>query len=67
MLQYDVIIMPGSYFYENPIEDRFFRINIASTDVEQIRRGIAVIAERLDDFLQKYRNHIDFRDNKMFF
>ena len=67
MLQYDVIVMPGGYFYENPIEDRFFRINIASTDVEQIRRGIAVIAENLDDFLQKYRNHIDFRDNKMFF
>ncbi|WP_330582893.1 MocR-like pyridoxine biosynthesis transcription factor PdxR [Peptoclostridium sp.] len=67
MLEHGVLIMPGSYFYDNPMDDRFFRINIASTGIEEIKEGIGTIAERLDDFLEKYKNHIHFRNNEIFF
>ncbi|WP_099191451.1 MocR-like pyridoxine biosynthesis transcription factor PdxR [Tepidibacter mesophilus] len=67
LIPYGVSIMPGNYFFDNPIEDSFFRINIASTNCEQIEKGIDIIDKNLDDFLLKYKNNIDFKNNKIFF
>ncbi|WP_072723244.1 MocR-like pyridoxine biosynthesis transcription factor PdxR [Tepidibacter thalassicus] len=67
LLDYGVSILPGSYFFDNPIEDRFFRLNIASTNIEKIEKGIDIINDKLDDFLMKHKNNIDFKNNRLFF
>ncbi|SHJ54391.1 MocR-like pyridoxine biosynthesis transcription factor PdxR [Tepidibacter formicigenes] len=67
LIDYGVSILPGSYFFDNPIEDRFFRLNIASTSVDKIEKGIEIIDNKLDDFLIKYKNNIDFKNNRLFF
>lgn len=50
MFQKGVMIKPGSAYYDNDIDDRFFRINIASETVSRIKEAIDIIAENLDDF-----------------
>lgn len=67
LINYGVSILPGSYFFDNPIEDRFFRLNIASTNVDKIEKGIEIINEKLEEFLVKYKNNIDFKNNRLFF
>lgn len=67
LINYGVSILPGSYFFDNPIEDRFFRLNIASTSVDKIEKGIEIIDEKLKEFLVKYKNNIDFKNNRLFF
>jgi len=67
MLKKGVLILPGSYFFENPVDDRYFRINIASTSPEEINKGINIISNNLDEFLQNYKYRSDFTNNKLFY
>jgi 2-aminoadipate transaminase len=67
MLTKGVLILPGSYFFENPVDDRYFRINIASTSKDEIINGIDIISNNLDEFLQNYKYKSHFTNNKLFY
>ncbi|KXZ40193.1 DNA-binding transcriptional regulator, MocR family, contains an aminotransferase domain [Alkalithermobacter thermoalcaliphilus JW-YL-7 = DSM 7308] len=64
---YGVFILPGGHFFENEIESRFFRINIASTNEDEIEKGIQIISSKLSEFLDKYKNNLDFKLNEIYF
>ncbi|OPJ56525.1 MocR-like pyridoxine biosynthesis transcription factor PdxR [Alkalithermobacter paradoxus] len=64
---YGVFILPGRHFFDNQIEDRFFRINIASTDEREIEKGFEIINSNLTYFLDKYRNSLDFKIKDIYF
>ena len=38
MIQKGVCITPGTYFFDNIMDDRFFRINIANEKIEDIEK-----------------------------
>lgn len=67
MLEKGVSITPGTYFFENVIDDRFFRINIANASIADLEKGISIIYENLQEFLENYKNKIDLKSNKVFF
>lgn len=62
-----ISILPGTYFYDNVIDDRFFRINIARESSERIKNGIKIIGESLDDFLKIKDKNESIMDNKLFY
>ena len=62
LLRYGVCIQSGNVFFDNQVENRFFRINIASTNEEEIQRGIDIICKNIDGFFYNYKNIIDFRE-----
>ena len=45
-----VVVLSGENFFENSIEDRFFRINIAHTNLDEIEEGISIISRCIDEF-----------------
>lgn len=55
MLEKKVALQPGSIYFDNEIDDRFFRINIAKETVERIKDAIDIIADSLDEFYSKNR------------
>ena len=67
MLQKGVCITPGTYFFDNIMDDRFFRINIANEKIEGIEKGITIIENNLDKFITSYKNGEDIRSNKIFY
>ncbi|TQQ84101.1 PLP-dependent aminotransferase family protein [Peptacetobacter hominis] len=60
-------IIPGYNFFENIIDDRFFRINIAGESVDNIKKGIKLIAEYSDEFLRLKPNENIKESNKIFY
>lgn len=67
LLKRGVGILEGEIFFENPIENRFFRLNIASTSLEQIEIGMDIIKKSLDDFLDEYKYNNDFKNEKFLY
>lgn len=67
MLEKGVCITPGTYFFDNIMDDRFFRINIANETIENIEKGITIIENNLDKFITSYKNGEDIRSNKIFY
>ena len=67
ILKKGVCITPGTYFFDNIMDDRFFRINIANTNIEDIKRGITIIENNLDEFIASYKNGEYMRSNKIFY
>ncbi|MEG0250093.1 MAG: PLP-dependent aminotransferase family protein [Peptostreptococcus sp.] len=62
MLEKRVVLQPGSIYFDNEIDDRFFRINIARESVERIKDAVDIIADNLDDFYRKF-NKIPIKSN----
>ena len=67
MLEKGVAMLPGTYFFDNIIDDRFFRINIAKSSIQDLEKGISIISENLDEFLNLYKNNLKTRSNKLFY
>ncbi|MGL5693020.1 MAG: PLP-dependent aminotransferase family protein [Peptostreptococcaceae bacterium] len=67
ILEKGVSITPGTYFFENIIDDRFFRINIANASIADLEKGISIIDENLQEFLENYKNKTELKSNKLFF
>lgn len=67
LLDKGVSVLPGTYFFDNLIDDRFFRINIAKSSIQDIEKGISIISNNLDEFLQKYKNTLALKSNKWFY
>ena len=59
--------MPGTYFYDNVIDDRFFRINIARESVENIEKGIEIIGRSVEEFLKNNGENEAIMDNRLFY
>ena len=55
------------HFFDNIMDDRFFRINIANETIENIEKGITIIENNLDKFITSYKNGEDIRSNKIFY
>ena len=67
MIQRGVCITPGTYFFDNIMDDRFFRINIANEKIEDIEKGITIIKNNLEEFITSYKNGEPIRSNKIFY
>lgn len=67
MLDKGVSILPGTYFFDNIFDDRFFRINIAKSSIQDLEKGISIIYDNLDEFLEEYKNNINIKSNKVFY
>lgn len=67
MIKNGVSILPAYDFFSNPLEDRFFRLNIACSSEEEIELGIRKISVNLDQFLKKYKNRLDFSPRNRFY
>ena len=66
MMEKGVVLQPGSVYFDNEIDDRFFRINIAREPVERIKEAIDIIAKNIDDFYSENKsigksNNIEFQ------
>lgn len=62
-----VSVLPGTCFFDNIIDDRFFRINIARASIQDIEKGISIISDNLDEFLYKYKDNITIKNNRFFY
>ena len=62
-----VSMLPGTYFFDNLVDDRYFRINIARVSIQELEKGISIISENLDEFLKEYKNKINLRSNRLFY
>ncbi|GAA3660764.1 PLP-dependent aminotransferase family protein [Asaccharospora irregularis] len=62
-----VSMLPGTYFFDNLVDDRYFRINIARASIQELEKGISIISENLDEFLKEYKNKINLRSNRLFY
>ena len=67
ILKKGVSILSGGHFFDTPIDDRFFRINIAQPSICEIEKGIDIISKNIDEFLTNYKNTEEFKENKLFF
>ncbi|MGL4911351.1 MAG: PLP-dependent aminotransferase family protein [Romboutsia sp.] len=67
MLDKGVAMLPGTYFFDNAIDDRFFRINIAKSSIQDLEKGISIISDNLDGFLNLYKNNSKIKSNKLFY
>ena len=67
MIKKGVCITPGTYFFDNIMDDKFFRINIANTNFEDIIKGITIIENNLEEFITSYKNGEYIRSNKIFY
>ncbi|WP_101772602.1 MocR-like pyridoxine biosynthesis transcription factor PdxR [Peptostreptococcus faecalis] len=54
ILDKGVAVQPGSIYYDNEIDDRFFRVNIARESTERIKKAIDIISDNLDLFYTKF-------------
>lgn len=62
-----VSVLPGTYFYDNVIDDRFFRINIARESVANIEKGIEIIGRSVEEFLKNNGENEAIMDNRLFY
>ena len=62
-----VSVLPGTYFYDNVIDDRFFRINVARESVENIENGIEIIGRSVEEFLKNNGENEAIMDNRLFY
>lgn len=62
-----VSALPGTYFYDNVIDDRFFRINVARESVENIEKGIEIIGRSVEEFLKNNGENEAIMDNRLFY
>lgn len=62
-----VSVLPGTYFYDNVIDDRFFRINVARESVENIEKGIEIIGRSIEEFLKNNGENEAIMDNRLFY
>ncbi len=60
-------ILPGTYFFDNLIDDRFFRINIANPSIQEIEKGISIISDNIDDFLKNYKYKLNDKSDILFY
>lgn len=60
-------VLPGTYFYDNVIDDRFFRINVARESVENIEKGIEIIGRSVEEFLKNNGENEAIMDNRLFY
>ena len=67
ILEKGVCITPGTYFFDNIMDDRFFRINIANEKIEDIEKGITIIENNLEEFITFYKSGEPIRSNRMFY
>lgn len=67
MIQKGVAMLPGTFFFENILDDRFFRINIAKSSIQELEKGISIISENLDEFFNEYKNKLNFKSNRLFY
>ncbi|MGL6107662.1 PLP-dependent aminotransferase family protein [Romboutsia sp.] len=67
MLSKGVALLPGTYFFDNLVDDRFFRINIAKASIQDLEKGISIISDNLDEFLENYKNQLNLKSNKLFY
>ncbi|EQF26125.1 bacterial regulatory s, gntR family protein [Clostridioides difficile CD160] len=67
MLNKGVSMLPGTYFFDNLVDDRFFRINIARPSMEELEKGITIISDNIDEFFCEYKNKLDIKSNKLFY
>lgn len=67
MLNKGVSMLPGTYFFDNLVDDRFFRINIARPSMEELEKGISIISDNIDEFFCEYKNKLDIKSNKLFY
>ena len=67
ILEKGVCITPGTYFFDNIMDDRYFRINIANTNMEDIKRGITIIEKNFEEFITSSPNGKYIRSNKIFY
>ena len=49
-----ILLLPGVLFYDDKIQDRHFRLNIATESIDRIREAIDIIEENIDDFYKEY-------------
>lgn len=67
ILERGVCITPGTYFFDNITDDKFFRINIANTNIKDIEIGITIIEKNLEEFITSSKNGKPIRSNKIFY
>lgn len=67
MLEKGVCITPGTYFFDNIMDDRFFRVNIANETIEDIEKGITIIENNLEEFITSHKNGETIKSNKIFY
>lgn len=67
MIKKGVAILPGTYFFDNLIDDRFFRINIANPSIQELEKGISIISDNIDEFLEKYKYKLNDKSNTLFY
>ncbi|WP_199533645.1 MocR-like pyridoxine biosynthesis transcription factor PdxR [Romboutsia maritimum] len=67
ILEKGVSVLPGTYFFENLIDDRFFRLNIAQSSIQDLEKGISIISDNLDIFYEKYKLKTSINSNKLFY
>ncbi|QJA07910.1 PLP-dependent aminotransferase family protein [Romboutsia sp. CE17] len=67
ILEKGVSITPGTYFFDNIIDDRFFRINIANASIGDLEKGISIISDNLQEFFDKNKSKTELRSNKVFY
>ena len=48
-LAHQVVIAPGSHFFPDNRDSRFFRLSFAALSLEDISRGIPIIAQQLNN------------------
>ncbi|HSQ88161.1 PLP-dependent aminotransferase family protein [Romboutsia sp.] len=67
LLDKGVSVVPGTYFFDNLLDDRFFRINIAKSSIQDLEKGISIISDNLDEFFRQYKNTLALKSNKIFY
>ena len=67
ILEKGVSVLPGTYFFDNLIDDRFFRLNIAQASISDLEKGISIIDDNLDTFLKEYKSKTSIKSNKLFY
>lgn len=67
MLNKGVLMFLGIYFFDNLVDDRFFRINIVCLSMEELEKGIFIISDNIDEFFCEYKNKLDIKSNKLFY
>ncbi|MGL4913099.1 MAG: PLP-dependent aminotransferase family protein, partial [Romboutsia sp.] len=66
MIKKGVSVLPGTYFFENIVDDRYFRINIAKASIQDIEKGIDILSDNLDEFFYN-KNPKNIKNNKLFY
>lgn len=67
MLKKGVSIMLGNSFYENPVEERTFRISIASVTEEELDLSLRLLKEGLEEFIEDERNKLGIKNISMYY